>query len=427
VWDHTVVMQLSLGTGNRTLRDGFTSFNDSAIDALQTWNPYLAHLRFSWVRNSPVTPTKGDDEISVIFYSKVFGSNFGTGALAVTTLASRNGTLEETDTVFNNAISWDSYRGPLTPPVFDFRRVAIHEFGHTLGLDHPDQAKPKQIVVAIMNSRVSDLDTLAQDDINGVRSIYGTGPPYHSVAYDFNQDGHPDFVLDNAVPHQTAVWYLNNNVFSSGLFGPTVPAGWSVVGVADFNGDGHPDYLLFNSSTRQTAVWYLNNNVFSSGLFGPTVPAGWSVAGVADFNGDGHPDYLLFNSSTQQTAIWYLNNNVFSSGLFGPTLPAGWSVVGVADFNGDGHPDYLLFNSSTRQTAIWYLNNNVFSSGLFGPTLPIDWAVVGAADFNGDSKPDYALFDAVTHQTAVWYLNNNIFSSGLYGPSLPANWSLIAP
>src|SRR5947208_7878373 len=72
VWDRTVVMQLSLGTGNRTLRDGFTSFNDSAIDALQTWNPYLAHLRFSWVKNSPVTPAKGDDEISVIFDNKVF-------------------------------------------------------------------------------------------------------------------------------------------------------------------------------------------------------------------------------------------------------------------------------------------------------------------------------------------------------------------
>ena len=148
-------------------------------------------------------------------------------------------------------------------------------------------------------------------------------------AYDFNQDGHPDFVLDNAVPHQTAVWYLNNNVFSSGLFGPTVPAGWSVAGVADFNGDGHPDYLLFNSSTRQTAIWYLNNNVFSSGLFGPTVPAGWSVAGVADFNGDGHPDYLLFNSSTRQTAIWYLNNNVFSSGLYGPTLPVDLSLIHI--------------------------------------------------------------------------------------------------
>ena len=46
------------------------------------------------------------------------------------------------------------------------------------------------------------------------------------------------------------IWYLNNNVFSSGLYGPTLPAGWSVVGAPDFNGDGHPDYLAFNSSTR---------------------------------------------------------------------------------------------------------------------------------------------------------------------------------
>ena len=71
-------------------------------------------------------------------------------------------------------------------------------------------------------------------------------------------------------------------------------------------------------STRQTAIWYLNNNVLSSGLFGPTLPVGWTVVGVADFNGDGKPDYLLYNGSTRRTVIWYLNNNVQSSGLFGP-------------------------------------------------------------------------------------------------------------
>ena len=181
VKDRTVVMQVSLGTGTRILRDGFTSFNDSAIDALKVWNQHLAHMQFSWVKNSPVTPAQGDDEMSVFFDTKVFGMNFGSGVLAVTLLSDRSGNFEETDTVVNSAISWDSYRGPLTPPVYDFHRVIMHEFGHTVGLDHPDKANPKQNVVALMNSHVSDLDTLAQDDINGATAIYGTGPAYNSI------------------------------------------------------------------------------------------------------------------------------------------------------------------------------------------------------------------------------------------------------
>jgi len=144
----------------------------------------------------------------------------------------------------------------------------------------------------------------------------------------------------------------------------------------DFNGDGHPDYLLYNSGTRQTAIWYLNNNVYVTGAYGPTLSAGWQVVAAADFNSDGHPDYLLFNPSTRQTVIWYLNNNVLVTGAAGPTLPTGWSVVGATDFNGDGKPDYVLSNATSRQSAIWYMNNNVFISGVYGPTLPTGWSLV---------------------------------------------------
>ena len=76
---------------------------------------------------------------------------------------------------------------------------------------------------------------------------------------------------------------MNNNVHISGNYGPAVPAGWSVVGVADFNGDGHPDYLLFNEATRDTVIWYMNNNVHISGNYGPAVPTGWSVVGAGRF------------------------------------------------------------------------------------------------------------------------------------------------
>ena len=86
--------------------------------------------------------------------------------------------------------------------------------------------------------------------------------------------------------------------------------------------------MLYNPSTRQTAIWYLNNNVRRGGVYGPTLPSGWTLIGAADFNGDGNPDYVLFNPSTRQTAIWYLNTyNVYIGGAYGPTLAAGWSLV----------------------------------------------------------------------------------------------------
>ena len=75
----------------------------------------------------------------------------------------------------------------------------------------------------------------------------------------------------------------------------------------DFNHDGKPDYLLYAASTRRTAVWYMNNNVFVSGVYGPTLPPGWSLAGVADFNGDGNlnaADYVVWRKTSGPPATY---------------------------------------------------------------------------------------------------------------------------
>jgi hypothetical protein len=123
---------------------------------------------------------------------------------------------------------------------------------------------------------------------------------------------------------------MNNNVRIGAANGPTLPAGYKLVGVADFNRDGHPDYLLFNPTTRQSQIWYLSVTSFTSAQSGPTITSGYELIGAADFNGDGKPDYLLFNPSTRQTVIWYLDffaTNVLIGTASGPTPPTGWSVV----------------------------------------------------------------------------------------------------
>jgi hypothetical protein len=263
--------------------------------------------------------------------------------------------------------------------------------------------------------------------MDGLQATVAAGASLRAVLGDFNNDGHPDYVLRNSGTRQTAIWYLNNNVFISGAFGPTLVAGWGLRAVADFNRDSHSDYGLFALSTLQTVLWYLSGSTFIGSAYGPTLQSGWELVTTADFNGDNKPDYVLYKSATRQTALWYLSNNVRIGSAWSPTLPPGWSLAGVADFNRDGHTDYALFNSITRQTALWYLSGPTRIGSAYGPTIPSGWALVATADFNGDGNPDYLLFRANTRQTAVWYLNNNVFVNSVFGPTVPSGWSLVAP
>ncbi len=141
--------------------------------------------------------------------------------------------------------------------------------------------------------------------------------------------------------------------FALGLVSSAVASGRD-----DFNGDDSPDYVLFNHSTRQTAIWYLHDNHFSGGVYGPTLPAGWVLVSTAFEPGDDEPDYILFNPTTRQTAIWSFSGHTVSRTRFGPTLPVGWNLVAAVDFDNNGDADYVLFNPSTRQTAVWFLDSN---------------------------------------------------------------------
>ncbi len=170
----TITMQLQLGATNVTLQDGLGTWNNSAADALSLWNEQLATIQFVWVKDSTVPKSSGDLLNSVFFSNSVFGDDFGEDVLATTVyLTDEHNDTDEADVVVNQAFPFNSYRGPLQHGATDIHRVFLHEFGHVIGLAHPDGPSSNQMVVAIMNSVISNLDHLAPDDIDGASFLYG--------------------------------------------------------------------------------------------------------------------------------------------------------------------------------------------------------------------------------------------------------------
>jgi hypothetical protein len=149
------------------------TWSSALTAAMGKWN---AQTDFEFVADpgyvDPCSTSASGNRID--FRANVCGTSFGNNVLAVTlTLANPGqlgfGELYQSNILFNTAYSWDVYDGPRRSRI-DFGRVALHELGHAIGLDH-ESAQP-----AIMAPSITDLSSLQADDIAGVKAIYsGTG------------------------------------------------------------------------------------------------------------------------------------------------------------------------------------------------------------------------------------------------------------
>jgi hypothetical protein len=167
----TVSLRIKLGS------NGASNYDAAAQDAAKDWNAVLGNLQISTTvaAPSPASEASGSGN-EAVFAANAFGDSFDSNTLAVTTVWTvKANERSQADIIFNTAFTWSVYDGPRSGAPVDLRRVALHEMGHLLGLDHPDQAVPPQSVTAIMNSRISTLDRLSSDDITGVQQLYG--PP----------------------------------------------------------------------------------------------------------------------------------------------------------------------------------------------------------------------------------------------------------
>ncbi|MEO6875121.1 MAG: FG-GAP-like repeat-containing protein [Opitutaceae bacterium] len=254
---------------------------------------------------------------------------------------------------------------------------------------------------------------------------------------DFNGDGSPDILLENAVSGQRVLWLMggpNNAYVLQGIGLGSLDPAWHIVGTADFNGDGKPDILLENTSTGQRVLWLMggpNNAYVTQGLDLGVLDPTWHIVGTADFNGDGKPDILLENTSSGERVLWLMggpNNAYVLQGIGLGSIDPAWHIAGIADFNGDGSPDILLENTSTGQRVLWLMggpNNAYVTQGLDMGILDPVWHIASIADFNRDGSPDIVLENLSTGQRVLWLMggpNNAYVILGLDLGSLDSAW-----
>jgi hypothetical protein len=152
-------------------------WNTAFIDALNEWSQETA---FNFLlREENHTPCMNDFINGVDFTSSVCGTEFGANTLAVTLINTQHQILGpprivEADIVINNQRDFDIYDGSLIQfgmdfAGVDFRRIALHELGHMIGLDH-NSAVPAE---SIMAPSIGNIHRLQDDDIEAVSTLYG--------------------------------------------------------------------------------------------------------------------------------------------------------------------------------------------------------------------------------------------------------------
>jgi hypothetical protein len=376
-----IVLELQLGTPTAPLIDGATQFDDVALAACAEWNATMVRSKLVGVKSSATQRNSGNGKNDVYFDTTIEGDEFDDRTLAVTMLIGSGMNIVESDTVVNKNTPhiWNSYRGTVQTQR-DLRRVLLHEFGHCLGINHPDEATPPQTVTAIMNSTVGNVDTLQADDKAAAVALYGvnlTAPTGGTLTGDLTiTAGQPlslTYTSSDAV--EDTVWLFQ-------------PPGGELEELQD--GDGEPwhgkNFTLFSAQETDAGNYYA-----ASANYAGMSPASLSKVQV---NSVDTTNALLANLSARGRAGSGDNTFIVGFVITGSTSKTvliravGPSLAAAGVGNPLVDPKLTLNRQNGTGGFDYVAENNNWTSGTANDTtaIRITSARVGASVLPEDSK-----------------------------------------
>jgi Matrixin len=444
-WQYSPVnIQMSLSATARALvyppsfplNDGSTSWEQVYTGAAGVWNA-VENLELT-TTTAPASPRLGtQDGINETYFgTQIGGYTLMPDDLAITVIYYEGSVMEESDTVFKSTVQWNSYPGALLNNgngPFDFRRVAIHELGHTIGLADINGTDP----LAIMDIDVSNIDNLTSDDIAGAQSLYGppglnypipTNPvilPFLSYSGDFNADGKQDILWRDAQTGEVRIWYMNGSTILSNNSIAAVGLDWKIVGIGDFDGSGFSDILWENTSNGGFAIWTMRGDSAVSHQY-PSPGYQWSIAAVTDLDNNGLADLLWRNVVTGEVRAWLSASPFDFSSEFIGIASLDWNLVGTADLFGDGFPELIWRNQNTGEVRAWRLSGDVIIANVSLGFASVDWQIVGFGDFTGAGRQDILWRNTVDGSVDAWIMNGFTIVAQWFPGTVSLDWQIRA-
>ena len=160
-----------------------TFVEDKTSASLETWDTEVAFDVFGLRNTSAVVDgadTESPDDKNEIF----LGSIEGEGSIAVAIVwgifggPPRNRELVEFDIVFDDAefkfgnagVTSETSLGDTS--IIDYQNIAMHEFGHAVGMGHPGDTCTEETMYRFAGFGETKKRTLNSGDISGIKDLY---------------------------------------------------------------------------------------------------------------------------------------------------------------------------------------------------------------------------------------------------------------